>query len=77
MSCKGVTTSNPTIINIISNIVYTIHGPVDKILEIVEALFDNPITNGMGFFSCFFPKPPFFARAGFKLGGTAKPICEL
>jgi hypothetical protein len=60
MSCKGVTTSNPTIINVISNIVQTIRRPVNEILEVVEAFFNYPITDGVSFFGSFFPKAPFF-----------------
>jgi hypothetical protein len=65
-----VTASDPTIVDVVSNIVDSIHRPVHKVLSIVKTFFYNPITDRVAFFGSFFPETPLFAGTSTGLGCT-------
>jgi hypothetical protein len=76
VSSKAMATANPAIINIIADVIESISGPVDEVLDSIQSFFYYPVTDWMRVFGLFFPKPPFFARAGCEFGCASKPICE-
>jgi hypothetical protein len=76
MGSEGMTASNPTIINVIPNIIYSFWYPTPYALDFVQTFFSNPPTDGILFFSGLFPLTPFFAGTALEFGSSANPICK-
>jgi hypothetical protein len=76
MSGKSMSTSNPAVVNVISNIVNPFGNVTPYILNMVKALFGNPPTDWISGFSSLFPFCPFFSSAALYLSGTTDPISK-